>query len=145
MPLLKTILVCDDEASIRQVVATKLRGAGFEVFEARNGLEGYCFCDHAAVPAGSTPKHSVPLVPALVVTDLQMPLLSGLEMAQRLKQHQPTALVPVLMLTARGYILQPEELSKTNIRTLMPKPFGGRQLLDAVAALLGSDASSNAA
>jgi two-component system chemotaxis response regulator CheY len=133
-----TILVCDDETAIRSIVATKLRGAGFDVIEGRNGLEGYCWCDHSALPEGTPPKSPVPIVPALIVTDLQMPLLSGIDMAMKLKAHGPTSRVPVLMLTARGYIVEREQLLQTNIKALVPKPFGANQLLEQVRALLAS-------
>ena len=131
-----TILICDDEASIRQLVASRLRGAGYTVVEARNGMEGYSACDHSTLAPGVQPRTPEPLVPALIVTDLQMPLLSGLEMAQRLRAFGPTSHVPVLMLTARGHVLDQTEVAKTNIRSLMAKPFGGRQLLEQVQALL---------
>ncbi|GEM_PF-201830 len=131
-----TILVCDDEAAIRSIVATKLRHAGFDVIEGRHGLEGYCWCDHSALPEGSLPKSVQPMVPALVVTDLQMPMMSGLEMAAKLKAFAPTAHVPVMMLTARGYILDREQLAQTNIKAFMAKPFGASQLLEQVQGLL---------
>jgi two-component system chemotaxis response regulator CheY len=133
-----TILVCDDETAIRSIVATKLRGAGFDVVEGRNGLEGYCWCDHAALPEGTPAKSPVPIVPALVVTDLQMPILSGIEMATKLKAYGPTSQVPVLMLTARGYIVEREQLLQTNIKAFVPKPFGANQLLEQVRALLAA-------
>ena len=133
-----TILVCDDETAIRSIVATKLRGAGLDVIEARNGLEGYCWCDHSALPEGTPAKSPVPLVPALIVTDLQMPLLSGIEMAMKLKAFGPTSQVPVLMLTARGYIVEREQLHQTNIKAFVPKPFGANQLLEQVRAMLAA-------
>lgn len=136
-----TILVCDDETAIRSIVATKLRSAGFDVVEARNGLEGYCCCDHSAALPGTLPRTQVPLVPSLVVTDLQMPLMSGIELAMSLKKFGPTSNVPVLMLTARGYIAEKEQIAQSNIRVFMSKPFGTSQLLDNVRNLL-ADAES---
>lgn len=133
-----TILVCDDDPAIRSIVATKLRGAGMEVFEARNGLEGLCYVDHGALPPGQAPRHAVPIVPRVVVTDLQMPQMSGLELAQKLRDCVPTRDVPVLMLTARGYILDRTQMDKTNIRQLMAKPFGASQLLEQVRVLMES-------
>jgi DNA-binding response OmpR family regulator len=139
-----TILICDDEASIRQLVAMKLRSAGFEVVDARNGLEGYCCCDPSALPPGATPRVPAPIVPALVVTDLQMPIMSGIEMAVKLRAFAPTSRVPVLMLTARGYILNQDEVAQSNIRSVMGKPFAGQQLLDKVRAMLSESASQAA-
>lgn len=142
MPRQATILVCDDEAAIRSIVVAKLRSAGYTVCEGRNGLEGYGWVDHSALPTGVLPKSPVPLVPDLVVTDLQMPMMSGLEMAARLRAFAATAHVPVIMLTARGYIASEEELAKTNIRQLMPKPFGAAQLLERVQATLATFGNS---
>ena len=48
-----TILVCDDEAAIRSIVAAKLRSAGYTVCEGRNGLEGYGWVNHSALPTGA--------------------------------------------------------------------------------------------
>lgn len=125
----KNILVCDDEPHIRQIVAQKLTGAGFTVREARNGSEGL----EAVKRDGFAPD--------LIISDFQMPVLSGLEMCQALKLLPQTASTPALMLTARGYILSDEELAKTNIRQVIPKPFGVKMLLDRVTSILGSDAS----
>jgi DNA-binding response OmpR family regulator len=139
-----TILVCDDEASIRQLVAMKLRGAGYQVFDARNGHDGYCICDHGALPAGAQPRTPGPVVPDLIVTDLQMPMMNGLDMCVRLREFGPTSHVPALMLTARGYILDQSLVCKTNIRAFMCKPFAGQQLLDKVRDLLGKDTAQAA-
>jgi two-component system, OmpR family, alkaline phosphatase synthesis response regulator PhoP len=133
-----TILVCDDEAAIRSIVASKLRSAGYTVCEGRTGLEGLGWVDHSVLPAGSLPKSPVPVIPDLVVTDLQMPMMSGLEMAARLRALAATSHVPVIMLTARGYIASAEELAKTNIKQLLPKPFGAAQLLEHVHTMLAT-------
>ena len=121
---LAPILVCDDEAPIRHIVAHKLRAAGHEVLEGRNGLEGL----ELATLGARTPR--------LVLTDLQMPVMTGIDLCRRLRLHVRTKGTPVLMLTARGYILTAEELAATNIRGVISKPFGVRQLLDTVTAML---------
>src|SRR5438874_1676197 len=115
------ILVCDDEAHIRHIIAHKLRASGFEVVEARNGQEALALLD--APGAGRLD---------FVISDFQMPLITGLELCTVLKTRAETAKTPVLMLTARGYILTDEELAQTNIRQVISKPFGVRQLLDRV-------------
>ncbi len=116
------ILVCDDELHIRAMVAGKLRSANFQVREARTGEEGL-------VLAAQSP-------PDLIITDFQMPVMSGIEMAIQLRAAPATRDVPLIMLTARGYVLTPDQLAATNIRELMPKPFGVRQLLLKVQDLL---------
>lgn len=133
----RPILVCDDEAPIRQIIAAKLRSAGFTILEARNGLECYGYVDPSVLPAGMSARAPQPIVPAMVLTDLQMPMLSGLELATKLRDNPLTATVPVIMLTARGYALTQDQLAMTNIKHLMPKPFGVKQLLDLVHQTLG--------
>jgi len=134
MPDPRSILVCDDEAPIRHVIAHRLRGAGFTVREARTGLEGF-----KAITGAEAFR------PHLIITDYQMPEMSGIEMAASLKKFEPAAATPVLMLTARGYTLTPEELATTNIRHVISKPFGVRVLLDRVQELLDAPCSRIAA
>lgn len=118
------VLICDDEAHIRAVIAAKLTASGFKVLQGRNGAEGLAFAKAQT--------------PALVITDLQMPVMSGIELAQALRDTPATSNVPVLMLTARGYTLNREQLNQTGIREVVAKPFGVKQLMDRVTALIGS-------
>lgn len=111
----KTILVADDESHILAVVSLKLRNAGFNVITANDGQEAF---DLAL-------KHK----PELVITDFHMPGLSGLELCQKLKTHMT---VPAIMLTARGYRLEPADTAESGIHRMMNKPFSPRQLLTAV-------------
>ncbi len=117
-----SILIADDEPHIRAVVGAKFRGAGFAVIEARDGRE----CLELATLRA----------PDLIVTDLQMPNLSGLECAIQLKANPATSSVPVLMLTARGHIIPAQDIGRTNIKELMAKPFSARSLLEKALALL---------
>lgn len=117
------ILICDDEAPIRQVVRSRLESAGYRVAEARTGAEGL--------------EIAVASAPALIISDFQMPVMSGVEMARQLRGVSSTAEVPILLVTARGYVLDPAELAGTMIRAVMGKPFGLRQLQEQVAGLLG--------
>jgi DNA-binding response OmpR family regulator len=122
-----TILVCDDEAHIRHIIAYKLRGAGFGVLEAKNGHDAMTMLADPSVPT-----------PSIVITDFQMPIVSGVELAKFLKRTPATSDTPVLMLTARGYVLTDEDLVSTNIRQVISKPFGVKQLLDRILHILGS-------
>ena len=116
------VLVCEDEPHIRHIVIAKLRDSGIEVMEGRDGIEGL--------------KLSELRTPDLIITDFQMPGMSGLEMAQELKRRDATAKTPALMLTARGYTLAQAELAKTNVVQVIGKPFGVRQLLGRVVEIL---------
>jgi two-component system phosphate regulon response regulator PhoB len=120
-PLL--ILAVDDEVHILHVVSLKLRHAGYEVVTAENGKEAL--------------ELALARPPNLVITDYQMPLMSGLELCQKLKEHPATAALPALMLTARGFSLAAEDLDKTNIAGVISKPFSPREILARVQDLIG--------
>lgn len=125
----RCILVADDEHHIRAVVAAKLRSLGYEVIEAHDGEEAL----HLAL------EHT----PDLVVTDLQMPAMSGLDLCMALKADPTTAHIPAILLTARGYLLGDEQLSRTNVKALMSKPFSTREVMTRVAELLAGNAAAH--
>lgn len=124
------ILVVDDEPHIRHVVASKLRNAGFEVIVAEDGREAY---ETARLQK-----------PDLIVTDCQMPELSGLELCAKLRGDAATAEIPALILTARGFSLDPRELAATNIKEVIAKPFSPRDVLAKVQKHLGLGAVASA-
>ncbi|HEY7090663.1 MAG TPA: response regulator [Tepidisphaeraceae bacterium] len=125
----RRIIVIDDESYLTTVVATKLRQAGYSVSTAANGEEGF-----ALAAAGDPPD--------LIITDFEMPVLSGFDMSVRLKNHRTTANVPLLMLTARAHSFTPAQLAQTNIRAVCPKPFSARELVEKVQGLLGEGKSA---
>lgn len=114
----KKILVADDESHILHVVSLKLRNAGFDVVTARDGQE--------ALELAQSEK------PDLLITDYHMPQLSGLELCQRLKQDAATSSIPAIMLSARGYHLEPQDTEQSGILRMLSKPFSPRQLLATV-------------
>ncbi len=114
----KTILVADDESHILNVVSLKLRNAGFKVITASDGQEAL---DMALAE-----------LPDLLITDYHMPQLSGLELCRRLKQDVKTQGIPKIMLTARGYHLEPQDTEESGILKMLSKPFSPRQLLATV-------------
>lgn len=74
--------------------------------------------------------------PDLVITDYQMPGLSGLELCARLQNEPATNGVPVILLTARGIAISDEETRHASIRRVIDKPFSPREILDCVNELL---------
>jgi DNA-binding response OmpR family regulator len=117
------ILVVDDEAHILHVVSLKLTNAGYDVITAEDGEE--------ALDLALTKN------PDLIITDFQMPFMTGLELCVRLKQEAKTAATPALMLTARGSSLADELLHQTNITGVLSKPFSPREILAKVDELIG--------
>jgi DNA-binding response OmpR family regulator len=116
------ILVVDDEAPIANVVAMKLRNAGMEVVVALDGMEAY---ERACADR-----------PDLIVTDLQMPGMSGLELVARLTAELGTR-IPTLLLTAKGFELTGESVRDLPVCRIMTKPFSPRELLASVQEALG--------
>lgn len=121
----KTVLIVDDERHITSIMKRRLEGAGFVVVEARNGVEALELA----------PK----VCPDAVVTDLQMPRISGLELAVALTQLPATRDTPVIMLTGRSHYVSDSVLGKTNIRMVIEKPFSARQVVEAVESLLATE------
>ena len=114
----KKILVVDDEIHIVQVVAIKLRNNGFDVITAENGAE--------ALEMVATQK------PDLIVTDFQMPLMTGLELIENLRAKPETSEMPVIMLTARGFAIEDDKKDALRISACLSKPFSPREVLECV-------------
>ena len=112
------ILVVDDESHIVHVLSLKLRNAGYEVISAVDGEDGF--------------EQALQHMPDLVITDFQMPYMTGLELCRALAANGATANIPVLILTARGYALDREDLRIGNIKGVLSKPFSPRAVLQLV-------------
>ena len=84
----RRVLVVDDSEVTRAILARTLRGAGFEVIEARDGAEG----------AMAALREQ----PAVVVTDLEMPIMDGFPLLRLLKADPASAHMPVLILTSHS-------------------------------------------
>jgi len=123
MPSGKKILVADDESHILHVVSLKLTNAGYTVVTAGDGQEAF------EIASAERPD--------LLITDYHMPQLSGLELCQKLRQQDKTCGIPTVMLTARGYALEPADMEKSGILRMLSKPFSPRQLLSTVNEMLG--------
>ena len=119
----KKILVADDEAHILHVLSMKLRNAGYDVITAVDGEEALDLC--------------LAERPDLVITDFQMPLKSGLDLCRELRAHQATRDTPAMMLTAREFDIDRQELIDAGISVVLAKPFGPREVLAKVRELLG--------
>ena len=124
----KTILVADDESHILHVVSLKLRNAGYRVLTARDGQEALEMAQQER--------------PDLLITDYHMPQLNGLELCRRLKQDAKTTGIPAIMLTARGYELEPSDTEQSGILRMLSKPFSPRHLLSTVEEVLGQSAAA---
>ncbi len=123
------IVVVDDEAHITRAVRMKLTKAGFEVETAFDGRQAWEIIQ-------SNP-------PQLVVTDLQMPHMDGVQLVQHIRQNEATRDMPVILLTARGLEFDEDEVSRTlQLSHVLWKPFSPRELLKCVQGSLPVEAVS---
>ena len=109
------ILIVDDEPDIRYMIRLILESAGHKVTEARHGAAGL-----ASVKAAP---------PDLVITDVMMPTMDGLEFIERLRSDPNYAAIPILVLSGNS-----ELASAANAR--ISKPFLAQELLSAAALLI---------
>lgn len=120
---LATVLIVDDNADMRAYLRTLLLDR-YYVIEAADGQSGL--------------KLAVESVPDIVVSDVMMPVMDGLTFCTRLKQHEATSHIPVLMLTARSSEQQHIEGLQTGADAYMTKPFSADLLLANISSLLNN-------
>lgn len=120
---LATVLIVDDNADMRAYLRTLLLDR-YYVIEAADGQSGL--------------KLAVESVPDIVVSDVMMPVMDGLTFCTRLKQHEATSHIPVLLLTARSSEQQYIEGLQTGADMYMTKPFSADLLLANIASLLAN-------
>ncbi|OKY75474.1 MAG: DNA-binding response regulator [Desulfobulbaceae bacterium DB1] len=108
-----TILVVDDEPNYLIILAELLRDEGFEVLTAENG------------------KNALDVVRTsdldLIITDMQMPVMGGMELLNRVKQHNPD--LPVIMLTAYGEVEKAVTAMRDGAFNYLTKPFKNTELI----------------
>jgi two-component system chemotaxis response regulator CheY len=111
-----TILVVDDSATIRQQVSTALEQAGFATLEAADGQDGL-----AQIEANRDI--------AMVVCDVNMPVMSGLEMVETVKRKQEHQALPILMLTTEGQPALIKRAKEAGAVGWIVKPFDANHLV----------------
>ncbi|MBH96333.1 MAG: phosphate regulon transcriptional regulatory protein PhoB [Gammaproteobacteria bacterium] len=117
----RTVLIVDDESSIREMLAIALEMAGFKTVQAEN--------------AASALKQIASRLPDLMIVDWMMPNVSGLELCRRLRRNPDTASIPLILLTARveeGAKITGLEVADDYIT----KPFSLRELVARLKAIL---------
>jgi two-component system chemotaxis response regulator CheY len=113
------VLVVDDSSTVRQQVASALAPAGFEVVEAADGQVGAELIDR-------DPRIAV------VLCDVNMPRMDGLEMVATVKRDQRHAALPILMLTTEGQPALIKRAKELGARGWIVKPFQPAQLVAAI-------------
>jgi len=117
-----TILVVDDSASLRQVIAISLQGKGYSVIQAENGKQALDKLDGTKIN--------------LVVSDVNMPIMDGLAFVGEMKKLPRYKFTPVIMLTTEAGNEMKERGRAAGVKAWVVKPFKPEQMLTAVAKLI---------
>ncbi|MCK7547639.1 phosphate regulon transcriptional regulator PhoB [Marinobacter koreensis] len=118
----KTVLIVDDEAPIREMIAVALEMADYDYLEAEDAREA-----HALI---------VDKQPDLVLLDWMLPGTSGVELARRLKKDEATADIPIIMLTAKVEEDNKIQGLEVGADDYITKPFSPRELVARLKAVL---------
>ena len=119
---MKNILVVDDENSIRMLVGATLEGKQYRILEAKNGNE--------AIKVSQNQK------PDLIILDLMMPGLSGMEALKMMKTTETTRNIPIIILTSKGQPGDKEKALEMGAYHFLTKPFSPLELLNLVDQIL---------
>jgi two-component system chemotaxis response regulator CheY len=119
----KTALIVDDSVSMRQMVAFTLGRAGFEILEAGDGKEGLVRLD-----SGRRVD--------IIITDLNMPVMDGIEFIRRLRGRPATRCTPVLMLTTESHDSKKQQGKAAGATGWIVKPFSPDKLVQVIAKVL---------
>lgn len=117
-----TILIVEDNADNRDIYTTILRHHGYEVAEAETGEEGLV--------------QAARLLPALILMDVSMPGIGGLEATRRLKADPATASIPVIAVTAHAMAEDRAKAEAAGCDGYLAKPVEPRRVLEEVARVL---------
>lgn len=117
-----TILVVEDNADMRNYVSGVLQRMGHQILTARNGAEGFQVVQ----------SHR----PNLIITDLMMPMVSGLEMIGMIRQDEALRGIPIILLTAKADEDTRLEGAEKGADAYLSKPFNNRELVAEVRNLL---------
>src|ERR1700759_3137310 len=118
----KRILVADDEPDVLQLVSSNLKNAGFNVIKAEDGV--------------SALNQARETLPSLIVLDLMLPEMSGLEVCKVLKKESATSQIPIIMLTAKAEEVDRIVGLELGADDYMTKPFSPRELVLRVKSVL---------
>jgi len=114
----KIILIVDDSASIRNLVEFTLKNAGFTVISASNGKEALSLFDGRNIH--------------LLLTDLHMPVMTGMELISEVRKMEEYKYLPILFLTTETQISIKQEAKKLGATGWIVKPFNEQKLIASI-------------
>ncbi len=117
-----TVLNVDDSVTMRKIVSIALRGKGYEVLEAANGMEAL---------QGMKEKR-----PDAIILDINMPVMNGIEFLKERSKVAAYASIPVVVLTTQGEDGLKNEALALGAKAFMIKPFKKEELVSTIEGLL---------
>jgi two-component system cell cycle response regulator DivK len=120
---MKTILIVEDNEKNMKLARDILRAKGYATLEAVNGLDGV--------------KLAHEHVPDLVLMDIQLPDINGIEAFERIRGHAPTSKVPVVAFTASVTANDRSRIGDAGFDGFLGKPINLKEFLDTVRRMLG--------
>ena len=117
------VLVADDDEDLLDIVGWRLERAGYDVLRAHDGEEAF--------------RLAVDRRPHIAILDVMMPRLDGYELTRRLRQHDPTRGMPIILLTARAQEADVARGFEAGADDYVRKPFSPQELGARVHAILG--------
>lgn len=125
-PVLPLVLVAEDEEGVRAMLGIALRAAGFDSILCPDGEDAL-----EQLEGG--------LLPDLVLMDVRMPRMGGVELARRVRQEQRWDLIPLIAMSAYSDDLQEHEIKAAGADAFLPKPFTIADLKAMLSSLLPRD------
>jgi two-component system, chemotaxis family, chemotaxis protein CheY len=114
----KTILIVDDSESIREVVSFTLESEGFKVLVGVDGKDALKFLDGSSID--------------LIITDLHMPVMNGIELIREVRQMETYNRIPILFLTTESQTAKKMEAKEAGATGWIIKPFVPAKLVAAI-------------
>lgn len=119
----KKIITVEDSTSLREMIAFVLSEAGYEVIEAKDGQDALAKLNGSQVD--------------MVITDLNMPVMNGIELTKTLRSTPSYRFIPILFLTTESQVQKREAAKEAGATGWIVKPFKPEQLLKVVRKVLG--------
>lgn len=119
----KKILLVDDSLTMLAMLQALLGGGPYEILTARNGAEAI--------------ERAVTGLPDLILMDVVMPVMDGLEACQRLRAHEATRDIPIILVTTRGHPRQMALGLRSGCNDYLTKPIDEAELVFKVRSYLG--------
>jgi len=119
----KRIMTVEDSTSLREMISFVIKEAGYDVVEAKDGQDALAKLKNSPVD--------------MVITDLNMPLMNGIELTKSLRSTSTYKFIPIVFLTTESQVQKKEAAKEAGATGWIVKPFKPEQLLKVIKKVLG--------